>query len=254
MNTVQIPPTIISALIQSPNHSINCQIANKNATLSIAISHYTEQLADYYGTNIFPDITKVCQRSGIDYHTQHFGLQIAFERPTELDLHDHTLNLLGDLKTLINNFEVVTITNAYVNQQFKDIGHRNRFPHLKFHRDRNASQPTPYSLYTRDPRCKEQYQPRISSTLFISNLVAYLQCMKERDYQQIQQQGPQSHYDIFYQTDINEIINKVVLEHRWDMPQGTGEIAILDNRTTLHASYLRDKINHGYRIGVRYLK
>ena len=254
MNSVNISPAVIATLIKTPEQPISCQIANAEATLTIAISHYTEKLQNHYGENIFPDIEKACQRSGIDYQTKHFGLHIAFEQPTELDLHDAQLNLLGDLKSLIKHFEVVTIENAHLHHQFKDIGHRNRFPHLKFHRDRNETQPTPYSLYTRDPRCPEQHQPRISSTLFISNLVAYLQCMFERDYGQLKQQGPQSHYDIFYQTEMRDIINKVVLEHRWDKPAGTGEIAMLDNRTTLHASFLRDKIHHGYRIGVRYLK
>lgn len=78
--------------------------------------------------------------------------------------------------------------------------------------------------------------------------------MKERDYQQIQTKGLQAHYDIFKQTAMNKVIGKVVLEHRWDEPVGIGEISMLDNRNSLHASYLRDKLKHGYRIGVRYLK
>lgn len=254
MNILTLPSSLLASLIQSPQKVFNCNIAGHEAKVSIAINNYTDKLIEYYGSNIFPNTPTACQRSGIEYQTQHFGLQIDFTEPVVLNLHDEQLNLLGDLKALIARFEVLTITNAELCETLKDIGHRNRFPHLKFHRDRNEHQPTPYSLYTRDPKCPEQVEPRISSTLFISNLVAYLQCMKERDYQQIVEKGPQSHYDIFYQTEMNEVFNKVVFEHRWDKPTSTGEIAMLDNRTTLHASYLRDKVHHGYRIGVRYLK
>lgn len=254
MNILTFPNTILADLLQSPHKTFSCHIAGYEAKVSIAIDNYTDKLKTYYGNNIFPDTTKACQRSGIDYHTQHFGLQIDFTHPVVFNLHDEQLNLLGDLKALIARFEVITITNIELCDSLKDIGHRNRFPHLKFHRDRNKHQPTPYSLYTRNPSCPEQIEPRLSSTLFISNLVAYLQCMYERDYQQIAEKSPQSHYSIFAQTDMNEVFGKIVLEHRWNKPKGTGEIAMLDNRTTLHASYLRDKVHHGYRIGVRYLK
>lgn len=254
MDTLNIPDKVIGKLIQSPANPCECIIAGQQAIVAINIDNYTDKLIAYYGSNIFPDTNKVIERSGINYNTQHFGLQIDFLDPITLDLHDIELNLLGDLKKLIAQFEVLIITNAKVCDSLKDIGHRNRFPHLKFHRDRNEHQPTPYSLYTRDPRCAEQAKPRISSTLFISNIVAYLQCMQERDYEQIKQKGPQSHYNIFYQTDISKVLNKIILEQRWDRPHGTGEIAIVDNRRTLHASYLRDKVHHGYRIGVRYLK
>jgi len=254
MNDVKVPNNIISQLVQRPSESVGIDLCGTQAVLSVAIPYYEKALQLEYGNNILPDIATASQRSGIACKTLHFGLIIHFAAPTQLHLHDTDSNLLGNLKQLIGQFEVVVLKNAFVDESVKDLGHRNRFPHLKFHRDRNETQPTPYSLYTRDPRCAEQVMPRISSTLFIPNIVAYLQCMKERDYHQIKQKGVLSHYDIFYQTNMDEVLGKTVLEHRWDEPQGIGEVSMLDNRTTLHASYLRDKVNHGYRIGVRYLK
>ena len=52
---------------------------------------------------------------------------------------------------------------------------------------------------------------------------------------------------------MGQIIDNVVLEQRWDEPEGVGEIAMIDNATMLHASYYRDISELGYRIGVRYL-
>ena len=124
---------------------------------------------------------------------------------------------------------------------------------MKFHRDRNEFQPTPYSLYTRDPFDEEQMQPRTSSTLFIANIVAYLQCIKEEEYDQIKSKGTNSHYNIFQNADIPDLINKTILEHRWDEPENIGEISMIDNRTMLHASFYRNPLKEGYRIGVRYL-
>jgi hypothetical protein len=168
-------------------------------------------------------------------------------------MHDENLKILGDAKQLIELFSVVTLLNACVDKKFRDICHRNRFPHLSFHRDRNENQPTPYSLYTRNPYDPLQCKPRISSTLFVTNLVAYLQCMKERDYEQIKTKGLNAHYSIFKNQDMSCALNTVIFEHCWDEPEGGGEISMLDNRTTLHSSYMRDGFNQGYRIGVRYL-
>jgi hypothetical protein len=254
MNTLLVDEANINRLLTNPQQPIQLLLCGVQAQLSIGIANYPDKLKQYYGNNICPDINSAVQRSGIPCNTQHFGLIIRFEQPIELQMHDQDLTLLGDSKRLIELFEVVVIHNASVDEQSKDIGHRNRFPHLKFHRDRNEHQPTPYSLYTRDPRCPEQVNPRTSSTLFISNLVAYLQCMKQRDYEQLTTEGPQSHYDIFYTTDMDEVIAQVMLEHRWDDPQGVGEISMLDNRHSLHASYWREGHQPGYRIGVRYLK
>lgn len=254
MNILSVPDPIIDRLLAQPGQSIQTQLCGLPATLTVAIPDYDQTLIQFYGSNILPNFDSAVHRSGIPCSSKHFGLIIRFEQPAVLNMHDEQMSLLGNSKTLIKHFEAVIIYNACVDEKSRDVGHRNRFPHLKFHRDRNESQPTPYSLYTRDPRDPLQCKPRISSTLFATNLVAYLQCMKERDYKQISTKGLNAHYDIFFEEDMSQAINKVVLEHRWDEPEGVGEISMLDNRTTLHSSYLREGLKHGYRIGVRYLK
>jgi hypothetical protein len=48
-------------------------------------------------------------------------------------------------------------------------------------------------------------------------------------------------------------MGQVLLELGWRAPAGTGEIALLDNRTVLHASYYPRAQQKGYPIAVRYL-
>ncbi|MCJ8269280.1 MAG: hypothetical protein MJK04_07730 [Psychrosphaera sp.] len=254
MNPLIVPNDVIKRLLDQPEQQLDLQLCGLSATLKVAIPRYDEQLKQFYGSNILPDFTKAIYRSGIPNHSKHFGLIIRFHQSAVLNIHDEHLAFYGNAKTLIKHFETVIIYNACVDEKSRDIGHRNRFPHLKFHRDRNESQPTPYSLFTRDPHDSEQSKPRDSSTLFVTNLVAYLQCMKEHDYAQIDSKGLRAHYDIFKQEDMTQVLAKVALEHRWDEPEGIGEISMLDNRNTLHSSYFRQALKHGYRIGVRYLK
>lgn len=254
MNILQIPDNLIESLLKDPAQKMVAELGRHKVFLHIAMPNYVQQLQQFYGTALLPDVKTVVDRSGIAFDTQHFGLVVRYEEPVVLTMHNEALELLGNAKALIRQFETVTIINASLNQDSRDYGHRNRFPHLKFHRDRNETQPTPYSLYTRNPFDPEQSKPRTSSTLFIANLVAYLQCMKQRDYDQIKEKGTQSHYDIFKDQDMSEVLGKVVYEHRWNEPEGVGEISMLDNRRSLHASFMRDEIYQGYRIGVRYLK
>lgn len=253
MTHLTIPVDLLSKLEEKPTESIDLILSGVSVRLSICIPHYHQQLQDFYGVNIFPDGPTATQRSGIPFDLQHFGLQLEFSDSVVLSLHNIELELLGDIKPLLARFGTIIIKNAELATEFLNIGHRNRFPHLNFHRDRNETQPTPYSLYTRNPHDQEQRQPRTSSTLFVPNIVAYLQCMKQKDYDQISEKGVKSHYDIFQHEDMDRVIGSIAIEHSWDEPEGTGEISMLDNRTMLHASYMRDGRNQGYRIGVRYL-
>lgn len=253
MEILHIEQAVIDKLLEQPHQPLTTQIGRYRAQLQIALPDYDQKLRGFYGQQLLPDFEITCNRSGIRCNSKHFGLVIRFETPAVLQMHDSNMQLLGSSKALIALFEVVMIHNARVDEPSRNIGHRNRFPHLNFHRDRNEHQPTPYSLYTRDPLDPEQSKPRISSTLFATNLIGYLQCMREQNYEHIKVKGPLPHYNIFHQEDMTEVIDNVVLEQRWDEPEGVGEIAMLDNRNTLHASYLRYNNKHGYRIGVRYL-
>lgn len=254
MKTLELKASDLEKLESNPDSPIELKIQDYSASAQIVIPNYLQHLKEFYNQPYISDINKTVRNSGIPFNfDKHFGLEINFTQATELQFHDADFAFLGDCKKLIQMYGVVILRNVRVDQASRDVGHRNRFPHLIFHRDRNEYQPTPYSLYTRDPTDPEQRLPRISSTLFTANIVAYLQCMRENDYEQISGKELNSHYDIFKHEDLSKAIGKVLVEHKWDEPEGTGEIAMLDNRTALHASYLRHHPKPGYRIGVRYL-
>ncbi len=124
---------------------------------------------------------------------------------------------------------------------------------IGFHIDRSPNQPTPYSMFTRDPFDSEQAEPRTALTLFVANIVAYLQLLKEKQCDSGTEKGVRTLYNIYSQTHMLDVLNQIVLEQAWSAPHGTGEICILDNRTVQHASYYRDAARQGYRIGVRYV-
>ena len=159
----------LKLLTQESPQTLETYIAGQHCTVKILIPNYLSQLQRFYRQHGFSNIETAKQLSGIDYQFQHFGLEIHFHQPNELCLHDENLNLDEGIKQLIELFGPVIIKNAYLTIETRDIGHRNRFPHLKFHYDRSPGQKTIYSVYTRNPFDTEQVKPRISSTLFIPN-------------------------------------------------------------------------------------
>ena len=58
---------------------------------------------------------------------------------------------------------------------------------------------------------------------------------------------------MFEEEEIAPLIGEVMLELGWRAPEGTGEIALIDNHRMLHASYYRQPCDKGYPISVRYL-
>lgn len=250
---LQTPNALLSRLKQFPEQSVALQIGGIGVTASIVISDYGQCLRDAYEKALSCSIKAASDSAQIDFDFSHFGLLLSFDHPYQLRAHDQQSRLLGDIKSLVAEFGVLTLHNVCLTEDIRDFGHRNRFPHLNFHRDRNSSQPTPYSLYTRDPEDAEQQQPRISSTLFIANIVAYLQSLLEQKYHYTESPGVLSHYDIFHDSFMHPLLNTVMLEQKWDQPEGVGEVSVIDNRQVLHSSYCRRKGLMGYRIGVRYL-
>jgi len=246
-----IPDKSLKSLLDKPREPQTFMLQGARCELSIGVVDYRQALRDFYGPNLLADFKNAELQSGIGFSFRHFGLSIRFAEPVEICMHSTSHELLGNSRKLIGEFGFVSLKNAYLPATLRDLGHRNRFPHLNFHRDRNESQPTPYSLYTRNPFDAEQSQPRIGSTLVTANLVGYLQSLRQGDSEQARKQL--SHYDLFGLEDMSEVLGHVVLEQRWDEPQGSGEIAMLDNRSVLHSSYMRQPPQQGYRIGVRYL-
>jgi hypothetical protein len=247
-----LEPNSFSTLKRHPQKIFPTKILGKLCSVGIIIPYHLQKLKQFYKPNILTSIEIAQRDSGITYDTLHFGLCICFEQSTELHLHDSNMELEQGLKHLIREFGVVIIKNAFLDSESRDLGHRAKFPHLKFHYDRTQLQPTVYSVYTRNPFDVEQKQPRIASTLFAPNIVAYLQSLKEQNYRGVSNKGVLSNYDLFFDENMENVTSNIVVEHKWNEPEGIGELSMIDNRTVLHASFYRDGLHPGYRIGVSY--
>lgn len=108
-------------------------------------------------------------------------------------------------------------------------------------------------MYTSDPFDKEQKYPRTASTLFMPSILGSLQGIKEGLFNEAPNMGMRSTYTLFTEEDMSQVLGNVIVEQKWDRPEGIGEIAMLDNCSELHASYYRDASQKAYKIGVRYL-
>ena len=243
----------LAQLYANPHGVVIGAYAGKSYKLKIVIPDYAKRVADYYQDILTSSLQDLSQQAEIPFTFQHFGLLCEFVDAVELNLHDDDMNLDGNIKSVVDKIGPVLIKNAFLSSQQRSIGHRNRFPHLSFHVDRSPNQPTPYSMFTRDPFDEEQVEPRTASTLFVANLVAYLQLLKEKQCDAGSEKGTRTLYNIFSQTHMTDVLGNIVLEQAWNEPRGTGEICIQDNRTVQHASYYRDAARKGYRIGVRYV-
>ena len=243
----------IEALRRYPEREIEGRHGAVALRARIAIPHYDARIANHYDDIAGAGLAAACARSEIPFALPHFGLQVAFERPVELDIHDADLRLDEGVAALVAAFGPVTLRNAYLPPGLRAAGHRNLFPHLRFHVDRAPAQANRYSCFTRDPTDPEQCRPRRSSTLFVANVVAWLQTVREGGCDPGVERGVRASYDLFAGTAMAELFGAVVLEQPWDAPEGTGEIAIIDNRTVQHASSYKDGTTKGYPIGTRYL-
>ncbi len=217
--------------------------------LSIEINDYAGNIKAHYGR----DLVALCEQASIPYAFEFncFSLLVEFEQEIISKIHNVDMQLTPELKDLIRQFGVVIIRNIDLHPSIKHMNHKNNFPHLNFHTDRNSLHENKYSLYTRDPTDNEQKYPRKASTLFIDNSVAYLQSYIE-DKLTPNESGRRGHYDIFKGGDVSELFVTLILEQPWSAPIGVGEVCIIDNNCVLHSSY-KHGFDHGYYIGTRYL-
>jgi len=242
----------LTRLLQNPGATIQGMLNQHPYEACIAIPNYKQRVVEHYKSLLPTGLDSFCQQANIPCEFQHFGIIINFKQPIEIILHDDDMDLDEGLRFLMAEIGPVTLKNAYLNIKHRGYGHRNRFPHLNFHVDRTANQPTHYSMYTRDPTDPEQILPRTASTLFTANIIGHLQGLKEGIIQP-GTTGIKGTYTVFTKENMEDVFGDLIMEQRWDEPKGTGEIAMLDNLTCLHASYYRDQQLKGYRIGVRYL-
>ena len=243
----------IHSLLNTGNKEIEGNYNGINYKANIVIPNYKYIVADHYNDIVKHDIDGFCNVSEIAPIYEHYGTHIEFEHPVQIDIHDSEQVLEIGLKQLMKSAGPVIFRNAYLSPQHREVQQRNSFPHLNFHIDRNINMPTRYSVYTRDPFDEEQRYPRKSSTLFIASIVGYLQGIREGLIDPNITKGINRSFEVFRKTDLSEYIGKLMIEQRWDAPENTGELSMLDNATELHSSYERQLSLKGYRIGVRYL-
>ena len=231
----------LETLRRAPEKPIRGSVSGVGYTARIGIPNHAEKVASHYGAG--------GDRSAVPIEFPHFGVIFDFDKPVELSVCDDDRVLDQGLRETVEALGPVILRNAYLPKRDRLEGQRNIFPSLRFHLDRGSTQDDRFSLFWRDPFDEAHRLPRTSSTLIVANAVAYLQAYSEGD------RSPQfkSLYQLFETQNLGDIVGKVVLEQAWRAPPGTGEIAILDNRSVLHASYYPRPEDRGYPIGVRYL-
>lgn len=243
----------LTQLYADPRSVVTGQVDGVSYQARVIIADYDQKIAAHFRDIVGNDLQDYCRRVDIPLEYRHYGVAIEFSAPIALMLHDERMALDLALHTLMSRLGPVIIRNGYLVVGHRDQGHRNRFPHLNFHVDRSRNQQTYVSLFTRNPFDSEQVAPRTSSTLFIANIVGYLQAQRQ-GLCAPDERGLRTHYDnLFGAEDVRALFGDIILEHAWDAPHGTGEISMQDNRTMLHASYYPQPALPGYRIGVRYL-
>lgn len=253
-NSPTLAKDLIYRLNGAPEAQLRAEIFGHPCNVSIVIPHYLTKVQHHYADVLQGEtLRSFGKRINVPCNFTHFGAEIRFDRPSEVAVHDSDLSVGDTLREMIAGFGPVILKNAYLPAGIREKDQRNIFPHLSFHYDRGSNQPTQYSLFSRDPFDGVQRAPRMSSTVFIDNVVAILQATKEGSHSGVIE-NLQANYRIFRNEVTDGLPGKILLEHAWNEPAGTGEISILDNRTVLHASYYRDKVTKGYPIGVRYLR
>ncbi len=239
--TLGLDPRRLAGLLRAPYAPVVGRLAGVAYEARIAIPDYGERIERHYGRNP-ADL-------GVAFGFRHFGVTLAFEAPIELAVHDESRRLDAGLRALVARFGPVVLRNAHLPERERANGQRNLFQSLSFHVDRGPTQDDRISLFWRDPFDPVQQAPRSSSTLVLANAVAYLQALKEgqgaHDFKML--------YRLFEAEEMGPLMGQVLIELGWRAPAGTGEIALLDNRKVLHASYYPRPKKKGYPIAVRYL-
>ncbi len=251
--TAQFDADAFEPLLANPEGQVQGLFEGTPYIARVAIPHYGERISRHY-RDILPDgLGAACAGAEIPFDLSQFGLIVTFAKPAEIAVHDANMGLDEEIRALVNRFGPVIFRNATVEESVREKFHRNIFPHLRFHFDRGPNVPNQFSCFTRDPNDSEQRHPRTSSTLFIANIVSWLELVRTGSCTPGGETGVRPNYDLFEGADMAPLLDNIILEQPWSEPEGTGEIAVIDNRTLLHASYHKNALNKGYRIGARYL-
>lgn len=246
-------PTAFAGLRPDPRRTVGGVFKGIPYTARVAIPDYDRRIARRYQAVAPLGLAAVSQRSEIPFGLPRFGLVVAFEQPAEIAVHDAAMRLEDSIRALVGEYGPVLFRNAFIAGPERESFHRNIFPHLRFHVDRGPAVPNQYSCFTRDPFDADQREPRASSTMFMANIVAWLKMVGNGGGGGGAERGVRASYDLFHDAELTEVLGDVVLDQPWDAPAGSGEIAVVDNRTVLHATCHKDGETKGYPIGARYL-
>jgi len=250
---LSLPPRALHTLLRAPEEPIETRVSGRPARVRIGIADYRQRIACHYRDLVRGDLVSFAKDLRVPIEFRHFGLEIEFEDPTEIELFlGQTLD--AGARDLVAGFGPVFIRNAVLPARHRQEGHRGRFEDLNFHIDRSALQQTQYSLYTRDPDDPVQREPRTASTLFIANLVSLLQDARESGQAPAPQEVLTNHHTLFANDDVRALLGDVIFEQPWSAPAGTGEIGLQHNAYVRHASWYRGHLEKGWPIGVQFLE
>ncbi len=236
-----------------PSDEIQGSLNGKSYRARVAFPNYHQNILEHYHEFISNGLQVTCEQAAIPFGLPKFGLVIDFQSPAVIPVHNEEMTLDHGIRDLVTQFGPVIFRNAVIEQGARRHFHRNIFLHLRFHVDRGPNASNQYSCFTRDPDDPDQRLQRATSTAFIGNIVAWLEMVRRGRCNPATERGARASYDLFADADMSELLGNIVLEQPWSEPAGTGEIAVVDNRTVLHATYHKDGETKGYRIGARYL-
>ena len=251
--TTEFDVAAFAPLLRRPERGLEGRFKGLPYSARIAIPDYGERVARHYAGVARDGLAAAGIGAGIAFELPRFGLIVEFDQAASIRVHAEDMVLDDSIRALIARFGAVFFRNARIAGAARRRFHRNIFPHLRFHVDRGANAVNQYSCFTRDPGEAEQRPPRDSSTLFIANIVAWLELVRSGGCDPSRERGVRAKYDLYGDCAVAELFGQVVLEQPWDAPEGSGEIAVIDNRTVLHATYHKDGETRGYPIGARYL-
>ena len=252
-HSLDISTPLLDRLERNPHEPVHGKIGGVAFTAEIGIPNYKDKINAYFSGDSARKVDELTDFFEIPFAFTHFGLIVHFEQSIEIGVHDDALHLDAPLRAMIARFGPVIIRNAYSSSETRNEVQKNIFQNLRFHYDRGRSMENQYSLYTRNPFDDAQKKPRNTSTLFLANIVAHMQCMKEEGCKSPDEKGVRANYDIFLNANMEDALGTIILNQPWSAPDGTGEIAIIDNLTVLHSSWHRVGGEKCYPIGTRYL-
>ncbi|PCJ62827.1 MAG: hypothetical protein COA79_01505 [Planctomycetota bacterium] len=185
----------LSSLLKDPEKSKEGEINGYPYRAKIGITHYDDHIQKQYEGIVGSSLNNFCQKVSIPFHRNNFGLIIEFKKQASLQIHDLNMMMNNEFQEIVQMFGPLIMRNIILDDIGEENEHKAIFSDLNFHRDRGFGLPRQYSLYYRSPNDPDHALPRKSSTVFITNIVAYLQYLQEHDHKY--KMNLDNHYNLF---------------------------------------------------------